>query len=87
MGAHIEWTAGILRLGKAFTKYGDPFEFACYMQRDGDTVQFKGATSECMASLISERKAVKEMLQAVGIKRVRWVRKINGTDKWFERDI
>ena len=87
MGAHIEWTAGILRLGKEFKQYGDPFEFACYVQRDGDTVQFKGAASECMASLVSERKAIKAALQAVGVKRVRWVRKTNGVDKWFERDL
>ena len=96
MGVHIEWITwrwipfwrvGILRLGKKFKIFGDPFDFACVAVKIFKHVIFKGASSDCMASLIRERKVVKEMLQAVGIKRVRWVRKTNGQDKWFEREI
>jgi hypothetical protein len=75
VGAHIEWTTGILRMGRRFEEWGDPYEFACTVIREGDTVTFMGAAAECSMSIVAERQRIREMLEPLGITKVRWTRR------------
>jgi len=66
VGAHIEWIrkdVGILRVGRQFQVFYDPYEFACTVDKIGDTVTFKGAVSECAGYLIvTNRQSVRNHL-------------------------
>ena len=84
MGAHIEWTTGILRMGRKFDVWGDPYEFACTVIREGDTVTFMGAAAECSMSIVSERKRIRALLEPMGIAKVRWTRRKAGNVKEIE---
>lgn len=85
MGAHIEWIAGILRVGPELTNFGDPFEFMCVVLRDEGTVIFKGATSDKIVDLLKERDGIRKQLEILGpITKVQWTRKDNGREKIVE---
>jgi hypothetical protein len=84
MGSHIEWTTGILRMGRKFDKWGDPYEFACSCIREGDTLIFCGAAAECSMSIVSERQRIRELLAPMGITKVRWTRRKDGKVKEVE---
>jgi len=84
MGCEIEWLAGVMRLGKDFQRYGDPYEFLCGVARSGDTISFIGASSETIASIVGERETIRALLRPLGIKRVRWSRLRDGKEIWRE---
>jgi hypothetical protein len=84
MGVHIEWLSGVMRLGKDFSRYGDPYEMLCGVARIGDTLAFIGASSETIASIVGEREAIRALLRPLGIKRVRWSRMRDGKEIWRE---
>lgn len=84
MGCEIEWLAGVMRLGKDFRKYGDPYEMLCGVARIGDTLAFIGASSETVASIVRERDTIRCILRPLGIKRVRWSRMRDGKELWRE---
>ena len=84
MGCEIEWLAGVMRLGKDFQRYGDPYEFLCGVVRSGETISFIGASSETIASIVGERETIRALLRPLGIKRVRWSRLRDGKEIWRE---
>jgi len=67
--AHIEWKAcgncAIARTGEGFAKYGDRWEFACFIERHGDTAKITGANGSMpMAAYRAVRVALKAELFA-----------------------
>lgn len=89
MGCHVEWIrddVGILRVGRDFQKYYDPFEFSCVVDRCGDTVMFKGAVGNVGHQLVKERTLIRAFLP-IGIRYVTWERVINGTQRMFTIDL
>jgi hypothetical protein len=93
MGSHIEWITpkcipfwriGILRMGRAFKLYGDPFEFACTVIRLFKEIELKGAASECSADLVRERGNIRDLLSPMKINKVKWTRRKNGRIKEIE---
>jgi len=87
MGAHIEWLSGVMRIGRDFRVYGDPYEFLCGVVRSGDTVSFIGASSQAVAGLVREREIIRAILRPLGVKRVRWSRMRGGLEVWREYSI
>lgn len=81
MGANIEWIVGILRIGKDFHKYGDPWEFKCLVATEGDTIHLFAIESESEArTLVGARNDIRKQLPA-GVTKVRWERIRNGIKK------
>lgn len=62
MGAHIEWLVGILRVGKKFQKFKDPFTLSGTVITDGDTMTVKGARSIDITDLVGERDNIRRLL-------------------------
>jgi hypothetical protein len=87
VGAHIEWVAGVLRVGSKLKVYGDPFELSCTVLRDGDTVMFLGASAAIRVSLVTERANIRAILEPLGIKHVKWIRIKNGIIKEVSVDL
>lgn len=86
MGAHIEWIrndVGILRVGRKFEVFYDPYEFGCtavinrhwwWPWLKDRTVIFKGAVSDCAGYLIvRNRQSVRKQLPSV-VRYVTWER-------------
>ena len=46
MGAGIEWTVGVLRGGKNYKKWGDPFDYACTVLVVDSVAHFIGFDKE-----------------------------------------
>jgi|GEM_PF-2141957 hypothetical protein len=87
MPCEIEWLSGVMRLGREFHRYGDPYEFVCGVVRAGDTVSFVGASSQVVACLVRERDNIRAMLRPMGIRAVRWSRMKAGVEVWREYPI
>jgi hypothetical protein len=89
VGAHIEWIrtdVGILRVGREFEVFYDPYEFACTVDKVGDTVTFKGAVGDCAGFLIvRHRQAIRAYLPD-DVRHVTRERVINGEHKWIVID-
>ena len=78
MGAHIEWLTpkiGILRVGRKFIEFLDPYEFSCVGERRGDNIIiFKGGSSKGKVAIVAERDSIRDCLEPLGIKWVIWSR-------------
>lgn len=81
--AHVEWIAGIIRAGPFLDKYGDPYEFACTIVREGDSAVLKGAAGKYSRAV---HEAIKKELLAAGIKDVTWER-LNNKPREVKKEI
>lgn len=84
MKANLEWTSGVIRAGREFEKYGDPYEFACTVLRIGDTAYIFGAAGEFSRKTYE---AIREELKSHGIAHVEWSRLQQGRTKKVSDDV
>lgn len=86
MGADIEWIVGVLRAGENFKGYGDPYELACTVVKEADTITFIGASSETVVNLLRERDSIAALLPS-DVRFVQWERRKEGKVKRVRIDI
>jgi len=95
MGVGIEWIdqvkgrIGIMRLGKDFKAYGDPYEMACVAQEQRpEEAYLLGAYTTDFTSLVRFRSQVRKVLKNEGFKFVRWKRhRKNGQWKEIRKEL
>ena len=83
MGAGIEWKLGILRTGRKFLQYKDPYEFSCEIIRIGDIALLEGGTSN--GDSVINRKEIRKVLKDQGFKSVEFTKIRNGKEYRFKK--
>ena len=71
MPAAVEWTSGVVRVGRAFRAHGDPYEAAATVLRRGGQAELLGGSGRLTPALFH---ALLEALAAEGITYVAWER-------------
>ncbi len=71
MGAHVEWTHGVLRAGGGFDEFGDPYDFVCTVIRRGDEAEMIGAAGQFSKQTYE---SIKTVLAEEGVTKVHWDR-------------
>lgn len=71
MGVSIEWVIGVVRAGRNFSSFGDPYDFSCTVILRGETAELIGASGRFDMRF---RQPLIELLKERGVKRVSWER-------------
>jgi hypothetical protein len=87
MGVGIEWKVGILRIGKDFKHYGDPYEFSCVVTQVDSILFMEGGSSGSKNCVEINRKEIKDLLLKEGIKSVEFTKRTKGKERKFKRNL
>lgn len=76
MTAHIEWLIGVVRQGKRFKTYGDPYDFSATIRVVGNKAELVAAAGSMDKATYTE---IKEALAEQGLQ-LWWRRKKDGRE-------